>query len=729
MYNEAEEKFLANRDQATSITCKACLSGFYSSELQDSQGTTFICQACGSGYFQPSGASVVCDPCPAGSYQNAAQSISCNRCPVGQYQDEEGSSSCKRCPTGATTGLLGSASALDCGCEAGSINVNDNDGTLNCIPCGEGLRCPFSSSLQTLLSGQSPLGESFVPLVRSGYFATEEKPLEIFKCRPDAWCPGGRPGSCAGGLQGLPCAVCPVGQSWAGEQCTECGAANVIWVSAIAICLIAISASYFFVNDPVSAQPTPFKVAQAAVGVAASSIQILALLGLMSVRWPGTLETTSFNLQLFLLDMDRLSLSCLVGNNPTTTYALTTMTFPALILWLSFCHALSLCGCLQRHGMKRWKLPYTLNTMGLLLQVGFGTIAAVSLKPVMCFLHPNGLHSILSYPSVFCGESGHSFMMVCGSFLLTIFVIGFIVACSYAMWHLPAWSRKGEDSKVQTFRFCTSHFRFDVYWFSLLLLLRGLSFALAIAIGTNLPPLQTALASIVLVIYTITQASVRPWKAPVMNFVDTLLGALFLLLVGQSIGSNNDVETEALEYFTLFLLLFVLFCLGSLFALCAVGLALQAIQGESKDFINLGSSGDPHVISKVLKQCAESIMSVEMQILAEKISQLNPYDVRGILNLIDVISFEMQDALPTTFQTRLSTATVISKGRVAAQSFNRRLQSQVLEITGNSVSDVEGSISASSEELHAVEGSNVVKGDEEINEEMDDTSRMVTMEL
>ncbi len=334
----------------------------------------------------------------------------------------------------------------------------------------------------------------------------------------------------------------------------------------------------------------------------------------MSVRWPGTLETASFNLRLFLLDMDSLGLSCLVGNSPTTTYALTTMIFPAFILWLSFCHALSPCGRLQRWGLKRWKLPYTLNTMGLLLQVGFGTIAAVSLKPVMCFSHPNGLHSILSYPSAFCGESGHSIMLVCGSFLLTIFVLGFFVACSYAMWNLPAWSRKGEDSKVQTFRFCTSHFRFDVYWFSLPMLLRGFSFALAIAIGTNLPPLQTALASIVLVIYTLTQASVRPWKAPVMNLADTLLGALFLLLVG-----NNDVKTEAAEYFTVILLLllgsfkkevfqksfswrcsmsrwqfltvdrwdmmqpfarFVVLCLGSLLALCAVGLALQAIQGE-----------------------------------------------------------------------------------------------------------------------------------------------------
>ena len=39
-----------------------------------------------------------------------------------------------------------------------------------------------------------------------------------------------------------------------------------------------------------------------------------------------------------------------------------------------------------------------------------------------------------------------------------------------------------------------------------------------------------------------------------------------------------------------------------------------------------------------------------------------------------------------------------------------------------------GSISAS-EELHAVEESNVVKGDEEIKEEIDDTSRMVAVEL
>lgn len=35
---------------------------------------------------------------------------------------------------------------------------------------------------------------SKVPTIKEGYFATFEKPLEIMRCRPSAWCPGGTPG-------------------------------------------------------------------------------------------------------------------------------------------------------------------------------------------------------------------------------------------------------------------------------------------------------------------------------------------------------------------------------------------------------------------------------------------------------------------------------------------------------------------------------------------------------
>ena len=122
------------------------------------EGITYICQECPSGSFQVSGASVSCSPCPTGSYQNETGSLACNRCPVGQYQDEEGQRDCKLCPAGATTLLLGSNSILDCGCKAGSINVatvaaNVTTKPLECIPCREGFDCPFSSSVQALLTG------------------------------------------------------------------------------------------------------------------------------------------------------------------------------------------------------------------------------------------------------------------------------------------------------------------------------------------------------------------------------------------------------------------------------------------------------------------------------------------------------------------------------------------------------------------------------------------------
>ena len=56
--------------------------------------------------------------------------------------------------------------------------------------------------------------------------------------------------------------------------------------------------------------------------------------------------------------------------------------------------------------------------MGLVLQLGFGTMAAVALKPIMCTRHPNGLRSMVSYPSLSCEESQYGLMLACGMALL-----------------------------------------------------------------------------------------------------------------------------------------------------------------------------------------------------------------------------------------------------------------------------------------------------------------------
>lgn len=55
--------------------------------------------------------------------------------------------------------------------------------------------------------------------------------------------------------------------------------------------------------------------------------------------------------------------------------------------------------------------------MGTFIQVGFATLSALSLQPLMCYQHPNGLYSVLKYPSTFCGHSEQVIMIAIGMVL------------------------------------------------------------------------------------------------------------------------------------------------------------------------------------------------------------------------------------------------------------------------------------------------------------------------
>ena len=48
----------------------------------------------------------------------------------------------------------------------------------------------------------------------------------------------------------------------------------------------------------------------------------------------------------------------------------------------------------------------------------FAIRSALSLQPLMCYSHPNGLQSVLQYPGVICEREEHSIMMIGGFFLL-----------------------------------------------------------------------------------------------------------------------------------------------------------------------------------------------------------------------------------------------------------------------------------------------------------------------
>lgn len=76
---------------------------------------------------------------------------------------------------------------------------------------------------------------------------------------------------------------------------------------------------------------------------------------------------------------------------------------------------------------------------------------------------------------------------------------------------------------VQSFRFLTSQFRMDAWWFGVLLPLRGFFLSLSVAVATDLPPAQAAAAAVVLAIYAPFQMRWWPWKVPYINQADLCL--------------------------------------------------------------------------------------------------------------------------------------------------------------------------------------------------------------
>ncbi len=117
------------------------------------------------------------------------------------------------------------------------------------------------------------------------------------------------------------------------------------------------------------------------------------------------------------------------GQSEPIRYLLSALIFPVGVAWLSTCFAVSKLFPQKYH----WNGSKVTSCIGAFLQVGFSTMSTTSLAPMMCYKHPNGLRSILKYPGVLCGSADHDMMLVIGWILLTVFVLGFVALCTYAV--------------------------------------------------------------------------------------------------------------------------------------------------------------------------------------------------------------------------------------------------------------------------------------------------------
>ena len=214
------------------------------------------------------------------------------------------------------------------------------------------------------------MGPEYVTALRPGYFATWEDPTRVYRCGDEAYCPGGIPGVCAGGRRTdvVACSECPDGSYW-GDRCVTCGLGEVApWIVAAALYPVAIARAYYMVSTSNPTRSSVKDVGLTALSITVSYGQFVAMMGLMTVKWPASFLSFSGASQILLLDLDMLSFSCITGSSGARRYIFAALFFPASVLLILACFVIF-------RNQARWTKYRTVNLVGHFLQAMTGVAA------------------------------------------------------------------------------------------------------------------------------------------------------------------------------------------------------------------------------------------------------------------------------------------------------------------------------------------------------------------
>ncbi|CAK8994853.1 Soluble TNF receptor II (Cytokine response-modifying protein B) [Durusdinium trenchii] len=574
------------------LDCQPCEGGYFSARTDGGQ-STYLCLPCGLGTFQAQNASLSCNPCPEGRYQDKNGSTTCKRCGIGSYQDLQGQSACKICPHGTTSLGYISVELSDCGCNESTINVAE--GRINCQSCSNGLHCPFASTLEGLKTGQSRLGQRFVPEVQRGYYSSCEDPLDVFRCRKQWHCPGTVPGQCAGGRIGSSCAQCPEGKTWLQGQCRDCSAGFlVIWAIGIVLVFVLVTGSYYFVSNEVSPKASTSEAISMIQLNMIGVFQIVAIIGLVDVEWPEEVEILFSNAQLFILDLDYWGLRCVVGNR-------------------------------------------TISTIGSLTLLAHTTLSCVANAPFTCFLHPNNKRSVQAFPEILCDDAEADIMRTIGLALQTLYVVGFQVICTYAAYNMPFWVANKRRQMVRSFRFMIFRCRVDCWWFEAFLMLRGPLMSLTMVLMVDSTALQIFSVTMILALFLMVLVFVWPWKVPLLNLFDALMTlALMLLVMVAPAAHRSDGKQVSAVVMGIFGTMVLSLALLVLFVILHRRVLL-----EDNVFFNLGTLHSARTVREKLQFFSTAMLHLESEAIETALQQISVHDLRTITVSLDLLATEL----------------------------------------------------------------------------------------
>ncbi|CAE7355134.1 SCUBE2 [Symbiodinium natans] len=286
--------------------CEPCDVGTFTNQTGRAS-----CHPCSTGTFNNVLGAEGCDECGQGFYANETESTSCTKCPIGQYGPQKGLARCADCPPGRTTGFSGAVDEEACQCQGelyqGQCVVCsfvDRYEAGQCLQCAEGLDCDGSSAAT----------------VQPGYYTDPSAPFDVYKCLPQEFCPGGLPGACAGGREGVPCTQCPEGTAWGTGACESCTSLNLAgWLTAGVAGMLTIPVLYYMMNLKQTAKATTMLATSCALAMTISMLQNVGIVGYISFSWPPELQWMFDLMSFFTLDLQAVGFDC-VALSPMMCY-------------------------------------------------------------------------------------------------------------------------------------------------------------------------------------------------------------------------------------------------------------------------------------------------------------------------------------------------------------------------------------------------------------------------
>lgn len=296
--------------------------------------------------------------------------------------------------------------------------------------------------------------------------------------------------------------------------------------------------------------------------------------------------------------------------------------------------------------------------------------------------------------------------------VVVLFVAGtHFILCTWACSQAAAWSRSAPHRLV-SIGFLLSNFRPSAYGFGLVYLVRGPLLSLPAVVATNSPAITLTLMVCVLQVCFALQLYFLPWKAPILNIVDSLSTMLFLILLAISLhleptldDSLQFLDTLGIGVYYLSIGVIACVCIGSV-GLLVLDRCFTKTLG--KRLVNLGELPDAEELVLTLEVIKDSVQGKDgkvMKLLLKKMSlSMGAYDLRVVRDAFDILLDDCE----------LRPAVSDGGKRLAAKRISQMTRQTIIASLGPEEEDSEEEIDSSDlgeTNVEAVEGAVLASGD------------------